>query len=409
MTLDEILDCIMYQVVIIGAGPVGGRLATELALRGVSTLMIEEHSEIGRPFQCAGLVNPPAMEAVGLEDSILQNINGALIHSPSGIQVPVGNEETIRTHVVCRKKFDQGVVRQAMEAGAHLWLNSRPEDAIVCDDKVELQINKSGQSIKIQTKLLVGADGAHSWTRRKFRLGRPKEMMIGFQTDVQGLNGKDNWLEMYTGSDIAPGFFAWVIPTGNNTHRIGIWSKADILDGKSMKECYHSLINHPLWKDRFVAAKEIARYCGPVPCGMLKKPYKDRVMVIGDAAGMAKPTTGGGIGPGFRQVEAIIEKLSISITKDKLSKSDLARVCKPYNKLSKELDRARALRDLLVTIPNDEELDSHFAMFNRPEILQLINEIGDIEHPVPLGMALLKKVPEFRKLALKAGVKLLFA
>ncbi len=73
------------------------------------------------------------------------------------------------------------------------------------------------------------------------------------------------------------------------------------------------------------------------------------------------------------------------------------------------MDRARALRDLLVTIPNDKELDSHFAMFNRPEILELINEIGDIEHPVPLGMALLKQVPEFRKLALKAGVKLLFA
>ena len=409
MTFDEIQDVIMYHVVIIGAGPVGGRLATELSLRGIKTLMIEEHSEIGRPFQCAGLVNPPAMQAVGLEDSILQNINGALIHSPSGIQVPVGNEETIRTHVVCRKKFDQGVVRQAMEAGAHLWLNSRPEDAIINKEHVELTINRDGQINTIQTKLLVGADGAHSWTRRKFRLGRPKEMMIGFQTDVQGLSGKDNWLEMYTGSDIAPGFFAWVIPTGNNTHRIGIWSKANLLDGKSIEECYHSLLNHPLCINRFEDAKEVARYCGPVPCGMLRKPYKDRVMLIGDAAGMAKPTTGGGIGPGFRQVEAVIEKLSVSINEDKLSQSDLARVCKPYSKLSKELDRARALRDLLVTTPNDKELDSHFAMFNRPEILELINEIGDIEHPVPLGMALLKQVPEFRKLALKAGVKLLFA
>ena len=44
--------------------------------------MIEEHAEIGRPFQCAGLVNPPAMQMVGLEDTILQNVDGALIHSP---------------------------------------------------------------------------------------------------------------------------------------------------------------------------------------------------------------------------------------------------------------------------------------------------------------------------------------
>ena len=75
----------------------------------------------------------------------------------------------------------------------------------------------------------------------------------------------------------------------------------------------------------------------------------------------------------------------------------------------RDRDRARALRELLVTIPDDEELDSHFRMFNRPEILDLINKEGDIEHPVPLGMTLLRKVPEFRKLAVKAGFKLLFA
>ena len=156
----------MYQVVIVGAGPVGGRLATELSKRGISTLMLEEHAEIGRPFQCAGLVNPPAMNAVNLEETILQSINGALIHSPSGIQVPVGNEKTIRTHVVCRKKFDQGVVRQAMEAGSHLWLKSRPIDAEVLDDEVILTVEREGNTVELSCKLLIGADGAHSWTRR---------------------------------------------------------------------------------------------------------------------------------------------------------------------------------------------------------------------------------------------------
>jgi hypothetical protein len=53
-------------------------------------------------------------------------------------------------------------------------------------------------------------------------------------------------------------------------------------------------------------------------------------------------------------------------------------------------------------------LDNHFANFAKPEVISLINEIGDIEKPVPLGLALLKKVPAFRKLALQAGVKLLF-
>ena len=66
----------MYQVVIVEACPVGGRLATELSSRGISTLMLEEHAEIGRPFQCAGLVNPPAMNMVNLHDTILQSVDG---------------------------------------------------------------------------------------------------------------------------------------------------------------------------------------------------------------------------------------------------------------------------------------------------------------------------------------------
>ena len=93
----------------------------------------------------------------------------------------------------------------------------------------------------------------------------------------------------------------------------------------------------------------------------------------------------------------------------RLKTNDLAKVCKPFKAFRKEQDRARALRDLIVSIPDDEELDSHFRMFNRPEILDLINIEGDIEHPVPLGMTLLRKVPEFRKLAVRAGFKLLFA
>jgi flavin-dependent dehydrogenase len=142
---------------------------------------------------------------------------------------------------------------------------------------------------------------------------------------------------------------------------------------------------------------------------MVQKPFKDRVMLIGDAAGMAKPTTGGGIGPGFRQVKAIISDLIYAVESDHLLKADLAIICNPYKAMRKEQARARALRDLLVTLPADDELDDIFALFNRPEVLELINLKGDIEHPVPLGMTLLKRVPEFRKLALKAGIKILFA
>ena len=399
-----------YDVIIVGAGPVGGRAATLLSQQGLKVLMLEEHKEIGRPFQCAGLVTPSAMDAVEAYDTVLQEVDGALIHGPSGTLVPVGTEGTLRTYVVCRKRFDQFVVQQGMEAGATLWLDSIPLDAQPSDTGVDVVVRKEGEEQTLSCKLLIGADGAHSWTRRTFKMGRMKELMIGFQTEVVGYEGRDRWLEMYSGSAIAPGFFAWVIPSGFGTHRIGLWSTADRLDGRSIESCYQDLIDHPLWKDRFANISEIARYCGPVPSGMVKHPVKNRVMLLGDAAGMAKPTTGGGLGPGFHQIQCILKPLVTAIKTNALSETNLKAITKqPWNAMKKEQDRARALRNLLVSDCTDEVLDKHFINFAHPDTLSLINAIGDIEKPVPLGMALLRQVPAFRPLALKAGVRLLLS
>ena len=398
-----------WDVVIVGAGPAGGRVATHFSQRGHSVLMLEEHEEIGRPFQCAGLVTPNAMKEVGLFHSVLEEIDGALIHGPSGTLVPVGTDNKIRTYVVCRKIFDQGVVKQALEAGANLWLDAQPISSQINEDKVLLTVKKGGEIHEISSSLLIGCDGAHSWTRRHFKMGRPKELMIGFQAEVVGYENRERWLEMFSGSEIAPGFFAWVIPSGNHTNRIGLWSTAKRLNGRSIEQCYDNLLEHPLWKDRFSDVTETARYCGPVPSGMVKTPYKDRVILIGDAAGMAKPTTGGGIGPAFEQISGIIERLSDAVNKNQLDKKTLHKICsKHFAKMRKEQNRARALRNLLVSDCSDEELDNHFNSFANPEIIELINKVGDIEKPVPLGMALLRKVPAFRKLALKAGAKLIF-
>ena len=398
-----------WDVIIVGAGPTGGRAATHLASLGHSVLMLEEHQEIGRPFQCAGLVTPKAMHEVKLYDSVLQNIDGARIHGPNGTLVPVGTDGKLRTYVVCRKQFDQGVVQQAMQAGATLSLNSHPLEATATDDGVSIKVQVGTKAIDMQTKLLIGCDGAHSWTRRNFKMGRPNEMMIGFQTEVHGYEGKPRWLEMFSGSAIAPGFFAWVIPSGFGSHRIGVWSTPDRLDGKSVEQCYDDLLNHPLWKSRFENITEIARYCGPIPSGMVKKTVNNRVLLLGDAAGMAKPTTGGGIGPGFRQIKGILKPLSAAITADQLDEKHLKKItAKHFAAMKKDQYKARALRNLLVSDTTDAELNKHFTNFAKEEVLELINEIGDIEKPVPLGLALIKKVPAFRRLALRAGTRLMF-
>ena len=297
--------------------------------------------------------------------------------------------------------FDESILESALQSGADLWLSSKPMTAEQDDGSVSITISTSTGNVDVRCSMLCGADGAHSWVRRNFRMGRPKEMMIGFQVAVTGYIGEEGRLDMYTGSEIAPGFFAWAIPSGDTT-RIGAWSKADMLQGKSPEQLLDTLMKSRLWTRRFSGCREVGRFCGPVPSGLVSRPLRGRVALFGDAAGLCKPTTGGGIGPGFTHVEALAPLL-LQRALGNLSQSSLeARVSKIVDPMRKDQLRARALRDAFLTQMDDDELDNVFSVWSKPEVIELINEVGEIENPIPLGIRMLREVPEFRSLARRA-------
>ena len=117
--MDEPLTSHDWDVVIVGAGPVGGHTANLLSKRGQRVLLLEEHNEIGRPFQCAGLVTPNAMKQVNFYDTILEEVDGALIHGPSGTLVPVGTGGTVR-HMLC---VENCLMRQSLN---NPWFQGQP-------------------------------------------------------------------------------------------------------------------------------------------------------------------------------------------------------------------------------------------------------------------------------------------
>ena len=107
---------------IIGGGPSGLLAAEALSSRGHDVLVVEEHEEIGKPDQCAGLLSITGLKVLGLKppNSVIQNaVSGASIHSPSGYHLSVerGGREAL---VVDRSLFDQWLAETAERAGAHL-------------------------------------------------------------------------------------------------------------------------------------------------------------------------------------------------------------------------------------------------------------------------------------------------
>ena len=378
-----------YDVIVIGAGPVGGYLAWKLTGKGLSVLLVEEHSEIGRPFQCAGMVNPSAMDRIGAFDTVMTRIWGARMYSPSGTEIAIGDPNTTRTWSVCRKLFDERVVQLSLDCGADLLLSSRPIKADVIDTGVEVLIDIDGKTNQFNCRMLCGADGAHSWVRRTFKMGRPKELLIGFQIEVTGYPGEDGRLDLFTGNEFAPGFFAWAIPSGNTT-RIGNWSLPHKLVEESCENLLKKFMTSSIWKDRFANCKEIGRYCGPVPSGLIHKPVIQRVAVFGDAAGLCKPTTGGGIGKGFEQVDLMLPKLVDAIKSNDFNKATVKDMNDSISSFRRNQNKARALRNVFLTESTDDELDELFGVWSQPEVIDVINQLGDIDNPIPLGIKMLK-------------------
>ena len=395
------MDEFDYDAIIVGAGPIGGYLARKLVEDELSVLILEEHSEIGRPFQCAGLVNPKAMASVDLLDTVLTPIWGARIYSPEGTLVEIGQKDKVRTWSVCRKLFDEAVVIQSIKSGADIWLSSKPINLKMEDNKVEIEISTPNGIKNLTTKVICGADGAHSWVRRKLKMGRPKETMIGMQIEITGYEGKSGKLDMYTGSDISPGFFAWVIPSGE-TARVGVWSQTKYIGEKSCEDLLNELMRNSRWSYKFKDCKEVGRFVGSVPSGILKSTTSTRVALFGDAAGICKPTTGGGIGPGFAHIDLIAGDFINLIRENKLDARNLSKIDKSIDKMRKSQSRARALRDAFLSHSSDEELEEIFKIWAKPDVIEMINEVGEIENPIPLGTKMLREIPEFRKLAGKA-------
>ena len=98
----------MGVINIIGGGPIGLHCAALLAEEGFETSVFEEHSNIGRPVQCAGLVSSTGIEELGIElgNSVVNEVKGAKIFSPGGESLEIKKNKTV-AYVIVRFLFDQ--------------------------------------------------------------------------------------------------------------------------------------------------------------------------------------------------------------------------------------------------------------------------------------------------------------
>ncbi len=403
------MDC--YDIVVAGAGPAGLHTARRAAMRGANVLIVEEHYEIGKPMQCAGLVTPRVFEIVGDSPrrAIVNSLRGAHIYSPSGMLINVDGK-CERAVVIDRSSFDAELARLAIRAGAKVKVGSKVEGARslgMPSKGLELSISSHDGIQKINTKLLVAATGSQSRLPRMFGIPPPREILSGFEVEYAGAaNMQRDFVELFAGSKVANDFFAWIIPLSSEGNAL-----AGLCVANSHSNAFEafSKFKHKIASKFIGTAKPIRYLAGTIPTGLLAKTYADNFFVVGDAACQVKPLTGGGVYTGLKAAEQSAKVAVEALESGDLSNAFLARYQKAWMaEIGKELKRGWKLRELYLRL-SDEEMDEILAIINDPKLLETISKYGDIDYPSKVSMVMFKKVPRLVKFAPRILGSLLFA
>jgi len=315
----------LQDVIIVGAGPAGNNAALSLASKGYGVTVIDSRKNIGDKL-CTGLVGEECFRRYPIDSSLVhQQINSACVISPSNDAVRFETPSPL-ARVVNRAAYVASFADRAMEAGAAYLLGQRVVRLEQHKDKVSVITNEG----VLEARSLVLAAGFGSQLNRQLGLGEPSDYVVGAQALVKTEDVKE--VEVYLGRDVAPGFFAWLVPTKPG------YALAGLLVRKNALERF----------DQFVLARKsqgkIAEVvdkpiCWGIPLRPLPKTYSDRVLVVGDAAGQVKPTTGGGIFYSLLASEIASGALNRALEKDELSAARLKVYQKEWKTLlSKELD-----------------------------------------------------------------------
>lgn len=258
------------DVLIIGAGPAGCKTAEIVAKAGYDVLILEEHPEVGKPVQCTGLVS----EKIGRlpEESIVNKIKKARFYS-GGNFFEVESKKP--AYVIDREKFDKNLAERAQEAGAKFRFKTR-----FLDFKSGTAVT-SGESYR--TKILVGADGPNSMVAKKSGIKLPDNILFASQVHVKSEFESDT-VELWFGSDIAPGLFAWVVPESSSEARVGLMTTEN-----------PNVFLEKFIKKRFGRIETTDRSGDTIRYGLIKKSVADSVLLVGDAASQVKPFSAGGL------------------------------------------------------------------------------------------------------------------
>jgi digeranylgeranylglycerophospholipid reductase len=384
----------LRDAVVIGAGPAGSITARRLAEQGYDVVLLEEHEHVGEPVHCTGLLGVDAFDEFDLpRNTILGEAGAARFWGAAGQSVMV-RSASIRAAVIDRAALDRWLADEAVKAGVDLRPGCRAQAIEVGPG--EVAITGRGFDGPLHARACVLACGASYRFHRALGLGVPTVFLQSAQLESPFSRAED--VEVQFGRDVAPAGFGWLVPLerGGVPHaRIGLMSET------RSRERFQVFLTTLCERVGLNVSKMPPPRLKMLPLGPVDKTYADRVLAVGDAAGLVKPTTGGGIYYGLLTGALAADVLGEGLRENRLDESCLRRYESRWRKrLGKEIRAGLAFRRIAAKL-SDESIDSLIELARVNGIVPLLQEKASFNWHSKAAMALLADA-SFRKIVFKS-------
>jgi len=334
-----------FDVVIIGAGLAGLQCAKLLSRSGAKVLLVDRKHDLTKGIHTTGIFVRKTLEDFDFPAGTLGNpVRNVTLYSPKLRALSLESEKD-EFRVGKMGELYKSILRECTANGVEFAKGTRYIKARICSQltgaqasrlhgrgsapsalrrraistargffalhahasgplalqskSVIVRLERNGEAFEVETKVLVGADGARSRVAKDLKLDENEEWIVGYEEVFHNvpLYGQAV-LHCFLDAEIAPGYLAWITNDGDQVH-IGVGGYPAKFDPREAINKFREKI-----APRFVdlsSAELVETRGGSIPVGgILKRIANENGLLIGDAAGAVSPLTAGGLDPCLR-------------------------------------------------------------------------------------------------------------
>ncbi len=268
------------KVAVVGAGTAGLIAARDLAASGIDTGVYERKKRLGYPPRASGIVSIEGLRGLGINyrKAVTNTLYGANIHAGKEVMRILSRKPM--AHVLDREKLNLACYDESVRGGAGVFLGRS------VDSKILEGLHKD--------HIIVGADGAVSAVARHFSMGAIDDHVLTYKAEFDAMPRDRRVVDLFFDDEVVPGFFGWMCPNTKGTLEVGIGIASGHGDSKS---AFDRFLKVRGVSEAVDGSKMLGGYASIIPVSARKRIVDENVevLLIGDAAGQVKPTTGGGI------------------------------------------------------------------------------------------------------------------